>query len=333
MRVRVLLDTNVWSFIADDDSGTEWNEISEANGLEIVLAPSVLVEVLRLPPADVRGRVIETMARGPRRRRLAPEAYLESMEIVKTVKKHRPGWVRQVSNPAVVAKHLNFWTKGIWREALFDSTRLHQHLSGQSVGRELTYLTDTQRAQRRELLQSNVTLSPVSDLVATAIPGANAELLRGWSGDAVPAWRVSLRDLYWHQLVVVGDRSALTGEDTTYLDWIGAHLDRSKIRDSPENFTSMWLNEVALDEVRRNWIRWAVSTYQLDTKVTGGNPVDEQHSAYLLECDEFVTADRAFARILERVRDEAPFELCNIRQIAAADTLSTARRLAAALGL
>jgi hypothetical protein len=224
--------------------------------------------------------------------------------------------VHQIANPAAIAKPMNWWMKGVWREALTSSDQLHRHVSGQSSAGDRDYQTEAQKSMRRELLQNNVSLSPLSALVASALPDAASAALRGWSGEAVSAWRISMRDLYWHQLAVIGRRSPFTGEDSTYLDRIEAYLRVPVVRESPEDFTTLWLDEVTIAEVPRNWLRWAVGIVQLDSRVTGGNTVDEQHRAYLVDCDTFVTGDQPYARVLERVRDEAPFPIAEVKPIA-----------------
>jgi hypothetical protein len=52
-----------------------------------------------------------------------------------------------------------------------------------------------------------------------------------------------------------------------------------------------------------------------------------------LRLGQFVTADQPYARVLHRVREEAPFEMADIKQISAAGLADTAHRVADALGL
>ncbi|GCD90131.1 hypothetical protein NLS1_21370 [Nocardioides sp. LS1] len=52
----------------------------------------------------------------------------------------------------------------------------------------------------------------------------------------------------------------------------GANVDPARCSRNAEDFTALWLEEVQIDDVPRNWLRWAASVTQLDNKVTGGNP-------------------------------------------------------------
>lgn len=51
----------------------------------------------------------------------------------------------------------------------------------------------------------------------------------------------------------------------------------------------------------RWWVRAAVETAQATRTVTPGTPGDAQLASYLVDCDAFVTADAAFAEIVDKV--------------------------------
>lgn len=69
----------------------------------------------------------------------------------------------------------------------------------------------------------------------------------------------------------------------------------------------MWLDEANVVDVPRNWLNWAVACVQLTAKLGSGNPGNAQQASYLVDCDLFLTSDRRFVRVLERVREDAPF--------------------------
>ena len=174
-------------------------------------------------------------------------------------------------------------------------------------------------------------MRPLTALNVTPSPDNPRSQLPGWSGEPVEAWRVSSRVKFWHQLAVVGGRAILTKEDATFSDWIGAYIDLSKLRSSPEDFTKFWLYDVDRDALPRNWLRWAVNLVQSGFKVTAGNPVDEQHSAYLLDCDIFLSADTRYVSILEIVREDSPFGLAELRLVSGDRSIPVLDRFEAAL--
>jgi hypothetical protein len=70
---------------------------------------------------------------------------------------------------------------------------------------------------------------------------------------------------------------------------------------------------------------------QAEFKVTGGNPADEQHSADLLDCDFFLTADSNFVKVLTAVREDAPFPLAEPRLVSGDRSVPVLERLTSAL--
>jgi hypothetical protein len=149
------------------------------------------------------------------------------------------------------------------------------------------YLIKHQQQQKASILESDFDIRPLTAITATPISGAPAEYLTGWQGEPVDAWRFLSRDLYWYQLAIASGRALLTREDTTVADWVGAYVDLSRLRSDRADFTQFWLYDVHLNNMPRIWLRWAVNLVQSKSKISPGNPADEQHSTYLLDCDVF----------------------------------------------
>lgn len=57
---------------------------------------------------------------------------------------------------------------------------------------------------------------------------------------------------------------------------------------------------------------------QADMKITNGNPIDVQHAAYLPDCEVFLTADKNFVRVLDRVAEQAPAPVGRAHRVASA---------------
>jgi hypothetical protein len=323
----VILDTNLWSSIRDKETEVSFNALMNSRKLRVVVAPSTLLAVVRIPVAEARQSVIHALGTGLRER-LPSEAESECMEVVSEVKRVRQHWMRRMPDTAR-ASHLNgFWTKRIWREALEDSQRLHDYELRQTPVRD--YLIEHQREERDKFLRTQFQTRPLTHLMVT--PSADpASYLAGWSGEPVEAWRLLLRDLYWYQLSVIGGRAVITKEDTTISDWIGVYVDLSKLRHSREDFTRFWLEDVNIDAVPRNWLRWAVRITQSNYKITSGNPADEQHSSYLFDCDLFLSADTRYISVLEMVRNDAPFTFAQVRRVSGDRDVSIVDRLAAVI--
>jgi len=306
----------------------QFDVLMKSRSFQVVVPPSILIEVTALPVAEVRQRIIYALATGPRNR-LPTEAQSEAWEVVSEIKRFRPHWMRSMPDTARVWSLNNYWTNRIWRQALQDSQRLHAIRVREE--RVYDYLVKQQRDQRRRMIQANFKMRPLTAIRFTATPEAPDSYLAGWSGDAVEAWRITSRDLYWHALSIISGRAVITKEDTTYADWVGSYVELSRLRSSHTDFTRFWLDDVALSSVPRNWLRWAVNFAQSNYKITGGNPSDEQHSAYLLDCDLFLSADAAYIRVLELVREDSPFTLAEPRLVSGDRTIPILDRLMAAL--
>jgi hypothetical protein len=117
--VRVILDTNLWSSIGDEGVARSFDAVVATRGFEVLLPPSTLLEIIRLPEMKARQRIITAVATG-RRRRLPTEAQSESAEAVAEIRRVRPGWMRSMPDTARVASLNAFWTRRVWRQALED---------------------------------------------------------------------------------------------------------------------------------------------------------------------------------------------------------------------
>lgn len=307
--VRVMLDTNLWSSIGDEDVVEEFNAAMAARGVVVVTPPSILIEVARLPVAAARQRIIRALTTG-HRERLRTEAALESAEVISEAKRLRPHWLRRMPDTGRTTSLDTYWTKRLWREAAEDSTRIHEYQVA-TYDWPSSYLIANQKDQRRAILQTNFIVRPLTAMMVEAEPDTPEAYLSGWSGEPVEAWRIVCRDIYRYNLFTVGGRAAVTKEDTTFADWIGAYLDLRLMRSDTVDFSRFWTHDVELTRLPRNWLRWAVHLVQATQKIGSGNPADAQHSAYLLDCDVFVSADARYIANLRQVRADAPFEFAN----------------------
>ncbi|MFI5840861.1 hypothetical protein ACIA8K_14255 [Catenuloplanes sp. NPDC051500] len=294
-----------WSYLGDEGTAKDFDAEVKRRKSKIVMAPSTLIEVVRLSNPEVRQKIIQTLTSGPRHR-LTTEVHLECLEVVSEAKRVRPKWLHQVYNAGRISSLNTYWTKTIWSEAVNDSQRLYTYETSRLPERDL--LTSRQRETRKQILQDKFDIRPLTaltaDLSADTIP---AEFMEGWPGHPVEAWRVMSWTLYWNQLVRVPVRAIITKEDRTVADWAGAYLKLESIRSEKADFLRFWATDVELSNMPRNWLRWAVNVMQMNSKVTPGNPADEQHSAYLVDCDVYLSADANYVKILNEVRTDAPF--------------------------
>ena len=78
---RWLIDTNLWSSVADAGLGSDLAKAAKRKRIEILAAPSVLYELLRTPNESVRKRFVDVITL-PHWKRLMPETFSETREIL-----------------------------------------------------------------------------------------------------------------------------------------------------------------------------------------------------------------------------------------------------------
>jgi len=310
--MKLILDTNLWSPIGDEGVAGKFEALMDDLGITVVMPPSYLNEVLSLPKREPRDRIIRAMAAG-RRIRLCTEAASESGELVEQVRRHRPSWLRHMPDTAKVHSLNNFWTKRVWRRALDDSGPMHEYLQRRRPLAE--HMVAVQRLDRAGLLENQFPIRPLTAITASLPPSPPTHPFASWAGRHFEAWRVTSALYYRHQLQVVAGSAAVTREDQTPADWVGAYVDLARMFADPSDFLKFWLVDVVLQEMPRNWLRWAMTLTQADYKISSGNPADAQHAAYLLDCDLFLSADMRYVAMLDAIKEDAPFAIAEIRRV------------------
>jgi len=295
--LRLILDTNVWTYIGERRETRAFEQLEDELGLDVVIPPSILLEALRIPVDDVLARVAEAMTerRGARTHPL-PEARLEADELISQARVLRPRWFRRFPAPGSVSSLEAFWTRRLWQEAARDPKRVAARLPKEMDQADDVILA-IQNANKRVFLDASFHFEgdpPLFDL-----RDQPTDVTLGWDGDRIEAWRFEGANVWWRGLVTEPRRARRVGGDTTYADWAGASLDLDMVGRNRPDFNRFWYYEVSADSMPRAWLRSMVHWVQLETKIGVGNPRDAQHAAYLLDADIFVTADRRFRRVLD----------------------------------
>ncbi|MDA2892598.1 hypothetical protein PDG61_16885 [Mycolicibacterium sp. BiH015] len=311
MARKVILDTNLWSYIGDEGSVHDLRSILAQHECAVMLPPSMLIELLRNPHADSRNKHISAIC-GIRGRRLASEAQLCAEDFVRVVKRRRHEWLRSVADMATVAKFNYRWTKEWWSWAASDPDGTHSLvMSGYDPSAEIVTVQRDNRANRLR----DKFIVDYCDVRVSSEPKEATRAMGGWDGTKTEAWRVDVGSSYWFNMSTSRGRPGYSGPVQTNRDWIGSYIDmRSAIAD-PVSFATLFLEELTPEEVPRDWMRAAVAYTQTATKIGLGNPRDEQHSAYLVDADIFLSADKRLVDVLNEVRRQAPFSVAEPRVV------------------
>jgi hypothetical protein len=123
--MRVILDTNVWTYIGEREETEEFERLEDELTLEIVIPPSILLEAARTPVPDIRDRIVDAITRRRATRvHPLPEARHEADEVVAEIRRLRPIWVRRSPLTSKLPPLEAFWTKRIWQIAAQDPANI-----------------------------------------------------------------------------------------------------------------------------------------------------------------------------------------------------------------
>lgn len=318
--LRVILDTNVWSRLAEADAGLDLRLAARAAGARIVAAPSVLYELARMPDPASRSSAVRLITE-PCWHRLMPEAYLEAEEIISLVGRYRPHWI--IERPALLERRrLSYdWSRrnqpakrrlrspskaGVWERFRHAPDKAARELAALDGG-----LLDAARSQARDAreemrIQDARAPGPLRSVMATF-----AGPRPGWDQEPFELWRGETAESLWLSLFVLR-----TGG---YLDWIAPVVDLQRIAREPASWLRLWIYEVSAEEAPRQWLRWAFTYLQRFRRPSPGSPCDVQLSAYLTDADVVLSGDKQFIELVEAARAEAPAAVaCGARVVAQA---------------
>ena len=312
--MRVMLDTNIWSRLADQALQYQLGRLVREKGLEIVVPPATLLELARNPNREARKASVRLLCRKTWRR-LKTEAESEAEELVAEVKRLRPEWMLTQPDYDIVHHLERFWLREVWEVANSQDKLLFVAEAQTKGAMERNSILNLQRLQQGQWREEGIfqSLEEIRKDLRTAVarPLSDHQHLRqaqgwGWEpGSLVEQWRWNTQIVFWDALTQAPIRTAFTGEHTTYADWVGTYVDLGAIRTNHRDFGRMLFYETLEDRMPRAWLRWAVHFAQHAVRLGQGNPVDVQLASYLVEADLFITNDKRLARIIEIVRSSA----------------------------
>jgi hypothetical protein len=294
--LRVLVDTNVWRYVIDLQSLETINRAARDGRGQIVACPAVLYEMLRLEDDALRRRLVKAICR-TRWVRSMPEAFEESADLQAEITRLRPEWILAKPDLPTFNSLYNDWhgSRGVWWRARVDPARAAAVLSA-SEGDRLVRSRKEAKDLRAQIGQiTNFEKVPL-DRWTTIFPLNPG----GWDGDPVETWRAST--MRYHIDAVLRPGSS---QSPAAREWLEPWIDLSKMKRDLPSVTRLFLYETDSSRMPRSWLRWALQTLQATRKTSPGTPVDNQIGSYLVEADTFVTADKVFAAIVQRVADEA----------------------------
>lgn len=294
MKRRVLLDTNVWSYVVGSGKQGDLLNVTRSGRVEVQIAPGVLYETLRIPDVGLMTAIVRLQTKH-HFRRLMPEAYSESQEILHAIARHRPEWLRVAPDTTFHNRLKLDWSRrmgGFWVRCEKSPVQEAAYLR-QAEGRLIDASRTEAKLRREEMRQGGWKANPPMDKTM----GRPLQPTPGWNGEEVQAWRLET----WQGLTF-----NLGQFGNPYRDWICPFLETDTGLLQSAAWTEFWLHVVEAAEVPRQWLRWAHTFAQRFRKVSPGSGGDTQLFSYLPETDLVITADKALLDILEEVRPYSP---------------------------
>lgn len=296
--MRFLLDTNVWRYLVD--SGYQDNLFlkSRKTKSKIVVAPSIIIETLRLGDLSLRRKIIEVQTRACWHR-LMPDSYLQSEDVKSEIARLHPDWFLPYKNLNLYRRLRYDWIRskgGFWEKVRTNT----DFVANQYNVRDHAML-NLLRQQLRDFR---------SDVYKSKKPLINTPSLKNFTGSwknsftgetvTVDAWRVYALTV-WTNL--------LSNNKSPLYQWLNCDLNvEFLLWGGIGDFAKFWQSEVKETAVPREWIRAAIYALQSERKVTDGNPTDSQIAVHAVDVDFIVSADKNFIEIIKQIQNDAPFE-------------------------
>jgi hypothetical protein len=289
----------LWNYLGDEGTGGDFSLSAKDFGWTMVHPPSILLEVLRSSSSASRAARVAAMVESGGER-LASEAELCVNEFVSAAWRHRPRWFHPRTDMATINHYHRIWTHDVWEQAQVDAAMVHLWQADLDPSIERGYAA-TQRINRKMLVSSGFQV-PYNMVLASPQPFDRRYFGGTWRSCAVEAWRVEVGQRYWEYLIGRPGRDA-----DTIRDFLESYIHPEIATADPNDFRALWFEELTAPALKRDWLLAAVSYTQTAFKLNDSNVRDQQHSAYLVDADLFLSADRRLVEVLKVVRDQADF--------------------------
>jgi hypothetical protein len=314
--MRVILDTNVWSYIATRGETDRFEDFARERRLDVVVPPSILLEALRTSDATLRAQIVGAITRrGVARSHPSTEARQLADELISEIRRLRPDWLRTFPETSKLPVLENFWTKTIWQRAAADPTLIAERMNAESeMDQAAQEVYATQEFNKQAFTESAASAKwEVEPWVDLSDQPENERL--GWEGERIAFWRADNSMIWW--AVALSGASGRVRLHKTLHDWLDPWIRPDLIRGEREGWNRFWYFDVDGARMPRNWIMSLMPWAQILTKLGEGNSRDVQHAAYLFDADVFFTADRRYAASLEHLRPWSPVQFARTARVSA----------------
>jgi len=299
-KCRVLLDTNVWSNVAREDQVEAVRKVARGNGVEIVASPAVVYELLRTSNPEFRRRDLKAVTLSSWSRPMS-DTFQLAEELRSEISRLHPEWLRNPPDLASWHAQRADWagSKGFWLQARRHPEVIHQVIANLEQN-QIGVARSEFKAERES------TTIEFADLDLSKVTSIFVDRPAGWEGEKIEAWRTTAYAIWTKGLFGSSSRAL-------YREWLGPWVDLKEVGRNESPWIRFWIYEVDRDRMPLHWLAFAFTVAATTRKVTPGTPVDCQIGLYLPACEFFVTGDRVFGEIVDKVRQWSPVKLGEVR--------------------
>lgn len=282
----IYFDTNLYSMMADRGDAADVGRWLAEQQLQLRASHQTLFEVLAISDPDRRATELAIMKALARPIENQPLAYRQAAEVRQAIRRRYPEWLRQSPNLVSIKRFLRAH-KANWHRALQPGA-LPDHARQSYRDVSLVGIKGAQAAQkhwRKAAREAEPTLA--------TIDGERwrlDSLERGWRADCAMSWSAALYDR--------------REESRDYADYLLPYL-RAPLPPSAD-FARLWMEDMPASEMPLNRLTGLAGYIQLERKPGQGNAGDVLHAAFLCDVDLFVTGDRDFVFVLDKLAALTP---------------------------
>lgn len=291
----LLIDTNLWSYLATECDADSVADVLRRNGHEAVLNSMMLTEALRTGDVAKRTAIVNMMSSW-HWRKLPVDA--EEMELVEEIKRLRPEWLRSIPKTDRLHSFRDYWTKVYWREARTEPEKVLERLAASTAEDDAeAEIARVQAANKAgwPFLDGDLKSAALSANTAEDHPDPDPGSRLGWPADTpVLMWRISARDVLWAQVGRELAGRIIGYTDRTLHDSLGAYVDLPTMIRDRASFNRFFLFDVEGWNLPRWWWRGTVDILQLGKRLATSNGMDAAHASFLPDCDYLLTTDKRF---------------------------------------
>jgi hypothetical protein len=291
--IKLYLDSSVIEPIAQQNAGNRIKALLQQKGAVAFASMQNLVEAWRIPDSAARGRFVRVILQLARTREVDPMLHGLVVAVINEVRRNQHHeWL--LAQPRDTHLHeLRTLHRSIWERLKADPTDLPDNPRAMEtfVYHNVGDAMEVQRL-RRQVLKTG----PVTSPLLTNEMRARLQPLIDRVAEAEAYWRQSAASTWWNSFF---NPSPGLFE---LRNWLAEYLIPERLE--LESWMAFWLAEADRDALILERVYGLFDFFQSHLRVDSGNWGDLNHVGFAVGRDYFLTADKQFHAVMEKVRNQ-----------------------------